>query len=103
GATAAISRYTMQPSENVTLQARLRVGGNGTGGIAFRAVDSSHYDYLSLSSALDVVELRKMNGAANIKLAGGAELTGDANTWHLCRIEAQGPHVRVWIDGVQQF
>jgi hypothetical protein len=68
--------------------------------VIFRAVDSTHYDCISISQSSDIVELRKMNGALSTKLAGGAELRGDADTWHLYRVVAAGPRVRVYVDNV---
>jgi len=92
--------YAVPESENFILQARVRVAGTGTAGLIFRAVDATHYDYLSISQSSDIVELRKMNGAISVKLAGTAELRGDADTWHLYRVVATGPRVRVSIDNV---
>jgi hypothetical protein len=102
-AGTATSRSSMNGFENFVLQARVRVAGSGWAGILFRSVDATHYDYLAISSAADEIELRKMNGTTSTRLAGGAEVVGDAGDWHLYRIETAGARLRVFVDDVLMY
>lgn len=99
-ATPLANLYAGAAYENFMLQARVRVAGNGNGGVIFRAIDATHYDYLAISQTTDAVELRKMNGATSYKLAGTGELRGDADTWHHFRVLAEGPRLRIYVDNV---
>jgi Calcineurin-like phosphoesterase/Putative Ig domain/FlgD Ig-like domain/3-keto-disaccharide hydrolase len=97
-----IATFGDEPMYNFVQQARVRVEGSG-GGIAFRIADDSNYYYLAAWPGSDTVELYKVTDGTSYRLAGGADVTGRTEEWHLYRVEAEFARLRVWIDDVLVF
>jgi hypothetical protein len=95
--------FGAEPTVNFTQQARLRVDGSGAGNLAFRIVDASNYYYLAARPGSDEVALCKLAGGVAYELAGGAEVNGRVEDWHLYRVETEFARLRVWIDDVLVF
>ena len=98
------SRFGSSARRDYTLQARVRVEGNGSGNLVFRATDATHYYYLYASSTAGELELRKLSGSTVTTLARGGDIAGAVrDRWHTYRVEVLGSRIRVWADGEPRF
>jgi hypothetical protein len=102
--TSAWSRLGSSSYRDYTVQARIRVEGDGAGNLVFRAVDATHYYYLYASTTSGTLEIRKQQGTTSKTLASGGDIAGAVkNRWHTYAVHVTGNTIQVWADGEPRF
>ncbi len=109
--------YTAKAYSDFTAEfeynANYRELGHGDAGLVFRAQDGGHFYYVhfpwggqSLRAKSYWGGVAKVSGDGylrNIVYESVAGVPSETDRWFKVKVQAKGPHIRVWVDGRQAF
>ena len=106
--------YTGAAYGDVTVECDFQTGyaatGAGDAGIILRAQDASHHYWVHTPWVgqttrakhfwLAISKMDASGWARNLALQVVPGVPAETHRWYRLRVEAQGPHIRTWVDGV---